>query len=125
MVDQLDPLRAPSLTRRKIGGIKPPAGILSLLDAAERVAGRDEQLGLAALRPLVVRLTIVLGWAALAGLLTRLTAVPRIVPMLVALATTTAPAPVERVFWQAARDSRAAPSISLASSPLIRGGAGP
>jgi uncharacterized membrane protein YphA (DoxX/SURF4 family) len=123
--------RAPGaviLIRLAVGAVFLSEGIQKFLFPAEVGAGRFAKIGLPnpeLLGPFVGAFEIACGAAVLAGLLTRLAAVPLITIMLVALATTKAPILVNKGFWNMAHESRTDWAMLLGAIFLLVVGAGP
>ena len=123
--------RAPGaviLVRLAVGAVFLSEGIQKFLFPAEVGAGRFARIGLPNpefLGPFVGAFEIACGTAVLAGLLTRLAAVPLIAIMLVALATTKVPILVDRGFWNMAHESRTDWAMLLGAIFLFVVGAGP
>jgi uncharacterized membrane protein YphA (DoxX/SURF4 family) len=74
--------------------------------------------------PFVGVAEIVCGALLLLGLLTRLAAIPLIIDMIVAIATTKIPILVDRGFWAMAHESRTDFAMLLGSIFLLLAGAG-
>src|SRR5690606_24676716 len=90
------------LIRLMVGGVFLSEGIQKFLEPASRGAGRFERIGLPAaelLGPLVGATEIVCALLALVGLLTRVSAIPLIATMLVAIVTTKLPILLGSGFW--------------------------
>jgi uncharacterized membrane protein YphA (DoxX/SURF4 family) len=68
---------------------------------------------------------IVFGVCIIAGFLIRLTAIPLLIDICVAIATTKIPMLMDKGFWAAAHDARTDVSMLLALIFLIIAGAGP
>jgi putative oxidoreductase len=95
---------------------------------AEVGAGRFEKIGFSSpefTAQFVACFEIACGSLVLLGLLTRLAAVPLIVIMLVALASTKIPILREQGFWKMAHEARTDWSMLLGSIFLLIVGAGP
>jgi putative oxidoreductase len=123
-----DAPRAVLLIRALVGAVFVSEGIQKLLFPAALGVGRFARIGLPApvfLAPLVGGFEIVCGTLVLAGLLTRLAAIPLITIMLVALWTTKVPMLAAKGFWATAHEARADWSMLLGSAFLLIVGAGP
>lgn len=123
--------RAPGaiiLIRLAVGAVFLSEGIQKFLFPGELGSGRFAKIGLPNpefLGPFVGTFEITCGAAVLAGLLTRLAAVPLITIMLVALTTTKVPILMNKGFWAMAHESRTDWSMLLGSICLLIIGAGP
>jgi uncharacterized membrane protein YphA (DoxX/SURF4 family) len=116
------------LVRIAVGGIFLSEGIQKFLFPAELGVGRFEEIGLPApgvLAPFVGAVEIVGGLLVLVGFLTRLAAVPLLIDMLVAIATTKIPILVQRGFWAMAHEARTDYAMLLGALFLLLVGAGP
>lgn len=116
------------LIRFMVGAVFVSEGIQKFLFPDQIGAGRFTKIGLPApdvLASVVGVTEITCGALVLLGLLTRLAAVPLIVIMLVALATTKVPILLERGIWAMAHDSRTDYSMLLGSLFLLLVGGGP
>ena len=94
--------RAVFLIRLVVGGVFLSEGIQKFLYPAENGAGRFARIGIPSpetMGPFVGVVEIVCGALILAGLLTRLAAIPLIVDMLVAILSTKIPILVGHGFW--------------------------
>jgi uncharacterized membrane protein YphA (DoxX/SURF4 family) len=90
--------------------------------------GRFAKIGIPApevMAPFVGGVEVVCGVLVLVGLLTRLAAIPLIVDMVVAIASTKIPILVEKGFWAMAHEARTDWSMLLGSIFLLVAGAGP
>lgn len=115
------------LIRLMVGAVFLSEGIQKFLFYG-RGSGRFVEIGLPApelLGPFVGGVEIVAGTLVLLGLLTRVAAVPLLVIMVVALASTKWPILMERGFWAAAHEARTDWSMFLGSLLLLIEGAGP
>jgi len=115
------------LIRLAVGAVFLSEGIQKFLYPAEVGAGRFAKIGLPNpefLGPFVGCFEIACGAAILAGLLTRLAAVPLITIMLVALASTKVPILLNKGFWTMAHEARTDWSMLLGSLFLLTVGAG-
>ena len=114
------------LIRLMVGAVFLSEGIQKFLFADKLGAGRFEKTGLPNsefLGPFVGSFEIVCGSLVLIGLLTRLAAVPLIIIMLVAMATTKADVLANDGFWAMMHGSRTDWAMLLGSIfLLIRGG---
>ncbi len=116
------------LIRLAVGGIFLSEGIQKFLFPAELGSGRFAKIGLPApevLGPFVGTVEIACGVLLLAGLATRLAAVPLLVIMLVALVTTKWPILRDSGVWKAAHESRTDVAMLLGALFLSTVGAGP
>ena len=131
LIQRIVATRAPEavfLIRVAVGGVFLSEGIQKFLFPADVGAGRFAKIGLPSpefLGPFVGAFEIACGAAILAGLLTRLAAVPLIAIMLVALATTKVPILMNKGFWVMAHEARTDWSMLLGSIFLMIVGAGP
>lgn len=129
--DRIVGSRAPRsvvVIRLAVGAVFLSEGIQKFLYPSELGAGRFTKIGLPNpefLGPFVGSFEIACGAAILAGLLTRLAAVPLISIMLVALATTKVPILLNKGFWTMAHEARTDWSMLLGSLFLLIVGAGP
>ncbi len=90
------------LIRMMVGGVFLSEGIQKLIDPAALGAGRFAKIGIPwpdALGPTVAGFEIACGALVLAGLLTRLAAVPLAVTMVVAIVSTKLPVLLGQPFW--------------------------
>jgi uncharacterized membrane protein YphA (DoxX/SURF4 family) len=102
-------------------------GIQKFLFPADIGAGRFAKIGLPSpeiLGPFVGGTEILCGTLVLLGFLTRLAAIPLIIIMLTAVATTKIPILIEGGFWKMAHESRTDFSMLLCSIFLFINGAG-
>lgn len=116
------------LIRVMVGAVFLSEGIQKFLYPGELGVGRFTKIGLPApevLAPFVGVVEMVGGTLLLLGLLTRLAAVPLIINMLVAIASTKVPILLGRGFWSMAHESRTDFSMLLGSLFLLLVGAGP
>jgi len=124
----LDPLRAVLLIRLMVGGVFLSEGIQKFLFPEELGPGRFAKIGLPApgvLAPFVGVVEIVCGLLVLLGLATRLVAVPLVIDMLVAIATTKIPILLHRGVWAMAHEARTDLAMLLGALFLLLVGAGP
>jgi uncharacterized membrane protein YphA (DoxX/SURF4 family) len=115
------------LIRLMVGAVFLSEGIQKFLFAATLGSGRFAKIGLPApefLGPFVGCFEIVCGVLVLAGLLTRLAAIPLLVIMLVAIATTKASVLANDGFWEMMHGSRTDWAMLLGSIFLIIKGGG-
>jgi putative oxidoreductase len=121
-----DTAKTTLLIRLMVGAVFLSEGIQKFLFPAVRGAGRFEKIGLPSpelLGSFVGSFEIVCGILILLGLLTRLAAIPTLVIMLVAIATTKSTVLQEQGFWEMMHGSRTDWSMLLGSIFLfIRGG---
>jgi len=123
-----DAPRSVVLIRFVVGAVFLTEGVQKFLYPAELGVGRFAKIGLPnpeLLGPFVGCFEIACGAAMLAGLLTRLAAVPLITIMLVALASTKVPILLNKGFWTMAHEARTDWSMLLGSVFLLIVGAGP
>ena len=116
------------LVRLIVGAVFLSEGIQKFLFPAALGAGRFAKIGIPApeiTAPFVGVVEIGCGALVLAGLLTRLAAIPLIVDMIVAIATTKLPMLASAGFWAAAHEARTDWSMILGSICLLIVGAGP
>lgn len=122
--------RAPAATllvRLIVGAVFLSEGIQKFLFPDELGVGRFTKIGIPSpelLAPFVGYVEIVCGTLILAGLLTRLAAIPLIIDMLVAITTTKVPM-LASGFWTMAHESRTDWAMILGSAFLLLTGAGP
>jgi uncharacterized membrane protein YphA (DoxX/SURF4 family) len=122
-----DPGRAIILVRLSIGAVFLSEGIQKFLFPDALGVGRFATIGLPApyvLAPFVGIVEIVGGSLVLLGLFTRLAAVPLVVDMLVAIATTKVPILAKSGFWAMAHEGRTDWAMLLGSLFLMLVGAG-
>ena len=115
------------LLRLSVGLVFLSEGIQKFLFPAALGVGRFMKIGIPApeiLAPFVGVFEIVCGLLVLLGLLTRWAAVPLIVNMLVAIATTKIPILLKSGFWAMAHESRTDFAMLLGSLFLLIVGAG-
>ena len=116
------------LIRVLVGTVFLSEGIQKFLFAGERGVGRFVKIGLPApeiLAPAVGSFEIACGMLLLVGLFTRLAAIPLVIIMLTALATTKIPILIDSGFWQMAHAARTDWSMLLGSVFLLIVGSGP
>ncbi|HLG15685.1 MAG TPA: DoxX family protein [Blastocatellia bacterium] len=115
------------LIRVAVGGVFFSEGIQKFLFQDELGAGRFTRIGIPAPQvtaPLVGVFEIACGALILLGLLTRVAAIPMIVDMLVAIATTKVPTLLKNGFWSMAHEARTDWAMLLGSILLLVIGAG-
>lgn len=115
------------LIRLLVGAVFLSEGIQKFLFPDELASGRFAKIGLPApefLGPFVGTFEIICGTLVLAGLLTRLAAIPLLVIMTTALATTKWPILLSRGFWDAAHEARTDWSMLMGALFLLIVGAG-
>jgi putative oxidoreductase len=114
--------------RVAVGAVFLSEGVQKFLFPLELGAGRFAKIGFpapGATATFVGTVEIVCGLLILAGLLTRLAAVPLIVDMLVAISTTKIPMLFKSGFWAAAHEARVDFAMLLGLLFLLAAGAGP
>jgi putative oxidoreductase len=115
------------LIRLMVGAVFLSEGIQKFLFPGEQGVGRFIKIGIPApqvMAPLVGAFEIVCGTMVVVGLLTRLAAIPLIIIMLVAIATTKIPIFLKKGFWAMAHEARTDWSMLLGSIFLVIVGAG-
>jgi uncharacterized membrane protein YphA (DoxX/SURF4 family) len=116
------------LVRFLVGGVFLSEGIQKFLFPEALGVGRFGTIGIPApgvMAPFVGVVEILCGALLLAGLLTRLAAIPLIVVISVAIATTKIPLWLNKGFWPMAHEARADYSMLLGALFLALVGAGP
>jgi uncharacterized membrane protein YphA (DoxX/SURF4 family) len=116
------------LIRLVVGGVFLSEGIQKFLFPAALGVGRFVKIGIPApevMAPFVAVVEIAGGLMLLAGLLTRLAAIPLIIDMLVAIVTTKLPMLHAQGFWSMAHKARVDFAMLLGSAFLLIVGAGP
>lgn len=116
------------LVRLMVGAVFLSEGIQKFLFPDQLGIGRFTRIGIPApelLAPFVGVVEIVCGAMVLIGLLTRLAAIPLIINMLVAIATTKIPILAGKGFWAMAHEARTDWSMLLGSIFLLIAGPGP
>ena len=116
------------LIRLVVGGVFLSEGIQKFLFPAALGVGRFVKIGIPApevMAPFVAVVEIAGGLMLLVGLLTRLAAIPLIIDMLVAIATTKIPILESQGFWSMAHEARVDYAMLLGSAFLLIVGAGP
>jgi uncharacterized membrane protein YphA (DoxX/SURF4 family) len=130
ILDRLLEARGPRsilLIRLVVGAVFVSEGIQKFLYADALGVGRFTKIGIPApevMAPFVGVVEIVCGALVLVGLLTRAAAIPLVIDMLVAIATTKIPMLGSKGFWAMAHEARTDWSMLLGSMFLILGGAG-
>jgi len=123
--------RAPAptvLVRVLVGGVFLSEGIQKFLYPAALGAGRFAKIGIPApevMGPFVGVVEIVCGLLLVVGLLTRLAAVPLVIDMIVAIATTKIPMLLKSGFWAMAHEARTDWCMLLGCVFLFIVGSGP
>jgi uncharacterized membrane protein YphA (DoxX/SURF4 family) len=115
------------LIRLLVGAVFLSEGIQKFLFADQLGVGRFAKIGIPApqmLAPFVGFVEIVCGALILAGFLTQLAAIPLIIDMLVAIASTKIPILLDRGFWAMAHEARTDWAMLLGSVFLLIEGAG-
>jgi putative oxidoreductase len=124
---QTDSSKTTLLIRLMVGAVFLSEGIQKFLFPAIRGAGRFEKIGLPApefLGSFVGGFEIVCGALILLGLFTRLAAIPTLIIMLVAIATTKTEVLANQGFWEMMHGSRTDWAMLLGSIFLIIKGGG-
>jgi putative oxidoreductase len=130
MLQRIMSTRAPAavaLIRLSVGAVFLSEGIQKFLYPDLVGAGRFGKIGLPSpevLAPFVGTVEIVCGTLVLAGLLTRLAAVPLFIVMTVAISTTKIPILMKSGFWTMAHEARTDFAMILGSLFLLIAGAG-
>lgn len=115
------------LIRLIVGCVFLSEGIQKFLFSETLGVGRFIKIGIPSpevMAPFVGIVEIVCGLLVLAGLVTRLAAIPLIIDMLVAISTTKIPMLMERGFWAMAHEARTDWSMLLGSVFLLLVGPG-
>jgi putative oxidoreductase len=115
------------LVRMALGGIFLSEGIQKFLFPADVGVGRFAQIGIPApsvVAPFVGVVEIGCGLLLLVGLLTRLAALPLLIDMVVAIATTKVPILLKSGFWKMAHEARTDYAMLLGCLFLALAGAG-
>ena len=116
------------LVRLAIGGVFVSEGLQKFLFPEALGVGRFSKIGIPApglLAPFVGVVEIACGALILIGLVTRLAAIPLIVDMLVAIATTKIPMLVKSGFWAMAHEARTDYAMMMGLIFLLLAGSGP
>jgi putative oxidoreductase len=130
-VDEITRTRAPAavlLIRLMVGGVFLSEGIQKFLFPAALGAGRFTTIGIPApqiMAPFVGVVEIVCGLLLILGLVTRLAAVPLLIDILVAIATTKVPMLLKSGIWAAAHEARTDYCMLLGLIFLLVVGGGP
>jgi putative oxidoreductase len=120
--------KATILVRLLVGVIFLSEGIQKLLFAELLGVGRFAKIGIpapAVMAPFVGVVEIVFGTCTIAGFLTRLSAIPLLIDISVAIATTKVPMLADKGFWAAAHEARTDVAMLLGLVFLLIVGAGP
>jgi len=115
------------LVRLLVGGVFVSEGIQKFLYPDALGVGRFTKIGIpapAVLAPFVGVVEIVCGLLLIVGLLTRLAAIPLIIDMVVAIATTKVPLLAKSGFWAMVHEARTDYAMLLGSVFLLLVGAG-
>ena len=115
------------LIRLMVGAVFLSEGIQKFLFPEALGVGRFEKIGIPAqhvLAPFVGGVEIVFGGLILVGLFTRLSAIPLLINISVAIATTKVPMLMEKGFWAAIHEARTDYCMFLGLVFLIISGAG-
>lgn len=116
------------LVRILVGAVFLSEGIQKFLFPDALGVGRFAKIGIpapATMAPFVGVVEIVFGALILLGLLTRLSAIPLLIDISVAIATTKVPMLLDKGFWSAAHEARTDVSMLLGLIFLLIVGAGP
>jgi uncharacterized membrane protein YphA (DoxX/SURF4 family) len=116
------------LVRLLVGGVFLVEGIQKFLYPDALGVGRFAKIGIpapAVMAPFVGVVEIACGLMLIVGLLSRAAAIPLVVDMLVAIATTKIPVLVKSGFWAMAHEARTDYSMLLGSVFIILVGSGP
>lgn len=116
------------LVRGIVGAVFLLEGTLKFVDPQGLGVGRFVKIGIpfpGFFAPFDAIFEIVCGLCLIAGLLTRLSAIPMIVNMIVALGSTKIPLLLHEGFWKAAHEARLDFTMLLASLFLLLAGGGP
>ncbi len=130
-VDEITQRRAPAavlLIRLTVGAVFASEGIQKFLFPAALGVGRFATIGIPApevMAPFVGAVEVVCGFLLILGLLTRLAAVPLLIDILVAIATTKVPLLLKSGFWAAVHEARTDYCMLLGLIFLLIVGAGP
>jgi len=119
--------RSVVLVRLIVGLVFLSEGIQKFLYPAELGVGRFAKIGIPSpefMAPFVGVFEIVCGALIVAGLITRLAAIPMIVNMIVAISTTKIPILLDKGFWSMAHEARTDFAMLLGSIFLLILGAG-
>jgi putative oxidoreductase len=116
------------LVRAMVGGVFLSEGIQKFLFPTALGAGRFATIGIPApqiMAPFVGVVEIVCGLLLILGLVTRLAAIPLLIDILVAIATTKVPMLLKSGFWAAAHEARTDYCMLLGLIFLLVVGGGP
>ena len=116
------------LIRAAVGAVFLSEGIQKFVFPAELGTGRFMRIGIPApeiMAPFDGVFEIICGVLMLAGLLTRMAAIPMIINMLVAISTTKIPILIKSGFWAMAHEARTDWAMLLGSLFLLIVGSGP
>jgi uncharacterized membrane protein YphA (DoxX/SURF4 family) len=116
------------LVRIAVGTVFLTEGIQKFLFSGELGVGRFAKIGIPLpelMAPFVGGVEITCGALVLAGLFTRLAAIPLVIVMIVAIASTKLPILLEKGFWKMAHEARADWAMILGALFLVIAGAGP
>ena len=116
------------LIRLVVGGVFLAEGIQKFLFPDSLGVGRFEKIGILApsfTAPFVGAVEIAFGALLIAGFLTRLAAIPLIINISVAIATTKVPLGIHKGFWAAVHEGRTDFAMLLGAIFLLIVGAGP
>ncbi len=116
------------LLRVAVGGVFLSEGVQKFLFPAALGAGRFARIGIPwpqVMAPFDGAFEIACGLLVLLGLLTRLAAVPLLIDMVVAIASTKVPILLKSGFWAMAHEARTDFSMLLGALVLLLSGAGP
>ena len=120
--------KATILIRILVGGVFLSEGIQKFLFPEALGIGRFAKIGIPApgfTAPFVGVVEIVFGACVLAGFLTRLTSIPLLIDIAVAIIATKIPMLLDKGFWAAAHEARTDVSMLLGLIFLVIAGAGP
>lgn len=120
--------KATVLIRILVGAIFLSEGIQKFLFPESLGVGRFAKIGIPApaiMAPFVGVVEIAFGACVIAGFVTRLSAIPLLIDISVAIAATKAPMLLEKGFWVAAHDARTDVCMLLGLVFLVIAGAGP
>ena len=116
------------LIRAIVGAVFLLEGILKFVDPQTLGVGRFVKIGIpfpAFFAPFDAVFEIVCGLCLIAGLLTRLSAIPMIIDMIVAIASTKIPLLLNEGFWKAAHEARLDFTMLFGCVFLLLAGGGP
>jgi len=124
----VDAPRSVLFVRLLVGAVFLSEGIQKFLYPAALGVGRFARIGIPApglMAPFVGAVEIVFGTLVIVGLLTRLAAIPLLIDIVVAIATTKIPLLLKDGFWKMAHEARTDYSMMLGCLFLLLLGAGP